>query len=254
MFAAAFLDRLARRIRGLLRILDAADVDEDERRHRDARHHIHQHDIAPTEDRQQRADRKRRKRIADVAAHAVERHHQPLPFGKAVGEPRDRGRMPEVVADADEGRAQQHHPIDVREAHHEIGEADPEQRHRHQQALAADRVDEDAAGNVGDGARRILERQDRADLAVAQPQLGADQRQQQIERRRIPMGERVTRADNPDLPKRTARLNARIDRRHRHFEVHRPCPRQIALPVKAAGIGSGGLAVCTVWETAEQSP
>ena len=54
--------------------------------------------------------------------------------------------MPEIVADADQRRAGQHQPIVVGEAHQQIRHADPEQRDGHQQALAADGIDEQPPG------------------------------------------------------------------------------------------------------------
>jgi len=60
--------------------------------------------------------------------------------------------------------------------------------------LAPHGVDKDSAGTLEIAPAATLARQDRADLAVAQSELGADQRQQQIKRRldtnasaRVPM-------------------------------------------------------------------
>ena len=70
----------------------------------------------------------RRERVAGIAAHAVQRQHEPLALRKALRERRDRRRMPQVVADADQRHAQKQRPVAVREAHQQIRHADPEQR------------------------------------------------------------------------------------------------------------------------------
>ena len=160
--------------------------------------------------------------------------------------------MPEIVADADQRGAGQHHPIDVRKSHHQVGKADPEQRHRHQQALAADRVDEDAARHVGDRAGRELAGQDRADLAVAQAEFVADQRQQQIERRRIPMRQRMPDADDPDLLKRASWPRARFGRNHCHPGI--PWSNPTPLSFRRSRSASGCWTVCTAAGLVEQSP
>ena len=48
-------------------------------------------------------------------------------------------------------------------------------------------------------AGRELAGQDRADLAKAQPEFVADERQQEVERRRIPVGHHVAGGDQPHL-------------------------------------------------------
>ena len=65
----------------------------------DAGNDIHQHDRPPVIALQQKADDQRRNSIADIAAHAVEGHHQALPFREAISEPGDRGGMPDIVPD-----------------------------------------------------------------------------------------------------------------------------------------------------------
>ena len=201
---------LAAAPRGLLGVIDAADVDQDQHRH---------HDAGDARSSARRRASSRPSSSAPTTSGATASPTLPPMLWNDITSPLRSGKrlashgiavgMPEVVADAEQGRAGEHHPIGVRKAHHEIGKADPEQRHRHQQALAADRVDENPARDVGDRAGRELAGQDRADLAVAQAELGADQRQQQIERRRIPMRQRVADADDPDLLKRAPWAGAR---------------------------------------------
>ena len=137
---------------------------------------------------EQRAGDQRRERVADIAAHAVDRDDQAFAVGVALRQQRDRGRVPEVVADADQRGAGQQQPVVMAEAHQQVGRADPEQRHRHQQALAADGIDEQPARDVGNRPGERLGGQDRADLEVGEPQLVPDQRQKQIKSRGIPMG------------------------------------------------------------------
>ena len=161
---------------------------EQHHRHHDAGDHVDDHDLAPAQHREQRAGGQGRERVADIAAHAVDRDHQALAVGIALRQQRDRSRMPEVVADADQRRASQQQPVVVGEAHEHVGRADPEQRDRHQQAFAADGIDEQPARDVGNRPGEGLGGQDRADLEVAEPQLVPDQRQKQIESGRIPMG------------------------------------------------------------------
>ena len=132
----------------------AAEQDQQHHRHHDAGDHVDDHDLAPAQHREQRAGDQRRERVADIAAHAVDRDDQPFAVGIALRQQRDRGRVPEVVADADQRRAGQQQPVVVAEAHQQVGRADPEQGDRHQQALAADRIDEQAARDVGNGAGR----------------------------------------------------------------------------------------------------
>jgi hypothetical protein len=110
--------------------------------------------------------------------------------------------MPEIVADADQGGTDEQHPVAVGKAHHQIRHADPGQRDRHQQPLATDRIHHHSTRHVGERAGGELTGQNRSDLAEAQVQLPADQRQQQIERRRIPMGHHVAGGDQPHLAKR----------------------------------------------------
>src|SRR5205814_9864903 len=69
-------------------------------------------------------------------------------------------------------------------------------------ALAPDGVGDDAARHIRDRPRDVLARHDEADLAVAERELLADDRKQQVERRRIPMGKPMAHRDEPYLAKR----------------------------------------------------
>src|SRR6185369_17051199 len=80
-----------------------------------------------------------------------------------------------------------------------VRKSDPEERHGHQQALASHRVHYHAAGDVGDGGGDVLAGDDEADLAVREAELVADERQQQVEGRRIPVRERMAGGDQPQL-------------------------------------------------------
>ena len=170
---------------------------------------IHDDDAAPIVNLQQPADDEGRNGVADIGAHAVERHDQALAIGEAVASHGIAVGMPDIVADADQRRADKNHPISVRGSHDEIGNADPAQRNRHEQALAADGVDENSAGHIGDGTGRVLAGQDRSDLCVIETEFFPDERQEDIECRRVPMRQRVADADHPDFAKR-----APLDRVH----------------------------------------
>ena len=139
-------------------------LDQDDAGHHHARDDVEHHDVAPAQQRQHGADHQRRHRVPDIAAHAVDRHHQPAPLGKAPRQQRNGGRVPEVVADADQGGAAEQHPVLMAEPHQQIGGADPEQGERHEQALAVDRIHQHAARHIGERARGRLAGQDRADL------------------------------------------------------------------------------------------
>ena len=144
----------------------------------------------------------------------MDRHHQPAPLRKIPRQQRDRGRVPNIVADADERRADQQHPVAVGKAHGEVGQPDPGERQRHQQALARNRIHRHAAGDVGQRSGGKLDRQDRADLAEAQPKVAADQRQQQVERRWVPMRHQVAGGDQPHLTEAGGRCRLGRDARH----------------------------------------
>ena len=182
--------------------IHAAEQHQNHASHQDAGHDVDDHDVAPAHAGEQPAGGERRQRIADIAAHAVDRDDKSLALRKRARQERDRRRVPEIIADADETGAGEQRPVRVREAHQQIGRADPAQRERHEQALARHRIGDHAAGNVGQRAAHELAGQDRTDLLIAEVQLVADQRQQQIKRRRIPMGERVAERDQPDIGKR----------------------------------------------------
>jgi hypothetical protein len=171
-------------------------------RHDEPGHHVENHDFAPGEPGEERAHDERGERIADVAPHAVDREHQALAFGKAPRERRDRGRVPEAVAETHQGDAGEQHEVGMAESHQQVGKPHPEERHGHEHALAPDGVDEDAAGNIGHGARQVLAGHDEADLAVGEAQLPPDDRQQQVERGGIPVRERMAQGDQPDVAKR----------------------------------------------------
>ena len=68
--------------------------------------------------------------------------------------------------------------------------ADPAQRDGHEQALLADTVDKEAAGQIGNRARGELAGQDRADLRIVEPELLTDERKQEVERCRVPVRQR----------------------------------------------------------------
>ena len=112
-------------------------------------------------------------------------------------------------------------------SHDQIGEADPAKRDCHQQSLAADGVDENAARHVGDGAGGILAGQNRSDLGVVETELIPDQRQENIECGRVPMGERVADADDPDFAKRPLRDRIHCYCRCGHFPSSIPRPRRL---------------------------
>jgi hypothetical protein len=107
--------------------------------------------------------------------------------------------VPDAVAKPDQSDAREQHEIAMREADQQIRKADPEERHRHQHAFAAYGVDHHAARDVGDGRGDVLAGDDQADLAVGEAELVADERQQQVEGRRIPVRERMAGSDQPQL-------------------------------------------------------
>jgi hypothetical protein len=200
------------RVRLALRA-DAQRAEEYQHQHRDHQpgNHVEDHDLAPGEEGEKRADRERRERIAHVAAHAVQRQHESLALREAARERGDRGGMPEAVAEPDQRHAREQHEVAVAESHQQIREADPEERHRHQHALAPDGIHQDSARHVRDRARDVLAGHDEADLAVGEAHLPADDRQDEIERRRVPVRERVAEGDEPHLAKRARRNRVPID-------------------------------------------
>ena len=198
--------------------IEPADQKQNNARHQHAGNDVDDDDIAPAHAREQKTGGKRRQCIAHIAAHAVDRNHEAFALRKRTRQQRDRGRVPKIVADADQARTAEQRPIRMREAHQQVGCADPAQRQRHEQPFARHRIGDHAAGNVGQRSADKLTSQDRADLAVAQAQFVADERQQQIERRRIPMGEHVAERDQPDVGKRTGSNGLRRGDRRRNFD------------------------------------
>ena len=93
------------------------EVEQQHDRHDDAGDDVEHHHVAPAQHRQHGAGDQRRHRIADIAGHAVKRHDQAAPVRVAVAEQRDGGRVPEIIADADQRRAAEQHPIGVADAH-----------------------------------------------------------------------------------------------------------------------------------------
>src|SRR5882724_11582782 len=72
------------------------------------------------EQRKQRADHHRRNRVADVAAHAVQRKNQAFALRVALAKRRDRRRMPDAVAKADQRDAREQHRVAVRKADEKV--------------------------------------------------------------------------------------------------------------------------------------
>ncbi len=231
-----------------------ADQHQNDASHQDAGHDVDDHNVAPTRDGQKPSRGQRRQRIANIAAHAVNRNDEALALWKRAREQRDRGRMPEIVADADKAGAGEQRPVGMREAHQQIRCADPAQRQRHEQALARHRVRDHSARNVGQRAADELTGQDRTDLLVAEVQLVADQRQQQIERRRIPVGERVAERDEPDVGERPGGARGRGYCKCRHpgraafcwaFRLNFLCGTEYLAPILLSShFVAGGLTTC----------
>ena len=172
-----------------------------EDRHRDARDNVHDYDRPPAEHCQQCSDRKRSKRIADVTAHAVQRQHQPFALGEALGQGGNRRWVPQIIADADQRDAEQKQPVAVSKSHQQVRHTDPEQGNRHQQPLLAHGIDERATGYVGDRAGDVLAGHDEPDLAIAEIELATDDRQQQVEGRRVPVRQAMADRDQPYVAK-----------------------------------------------------
>jgi hypothetical protein len=122
--------------------------------------------------------------------------------------------VPEIVADPDQGCTRQQDPIGIGEAHQQIRNSDPGERDRHQHALAADMIHKNAARHIGNRAGHVLDREDRADLRIAETEFVPDQGQQQIERSRIPMGECMADGDQPDVQQGLSRCEVGGDGGH----------------------------------------
>ena len=189
--------------------LKRAEQDEDQHRDDESRQDVHHDHLPPREQRKQRADHHRRNRVADVAAHAVQRKNQAFALRVALAERRDRRRMPDAVAKADQRDAREQHRVAVGKADEKVREADPEQRYRHQQALAAHGVDQHSARHIGNGRGNVLAGHDQPDLAVRQTELAADQRQQQVEGRRIPVRQAMADGNQPHIAKCMSRRGLR---------------------------------------------
>ena len=187
-----------------------------------------------------KSGRERRQRIAGIASHAMQRNHQSFARGIVMSQQRNRGRMPKIVTDADQARARQQRPVGVGEPHQQIRRSDPAERDRHQQSLARDRIDQNSARDVRERSADELAGQDRTDLAVAQSQLVTDQRQQQIERRRIPMGQHLAERDQPHIGKRPRSRprdrRGNIERRH-----SRSVPPKAMRPIRRSRIATGAI-------------
>ena len=78
-----------------------------------------------------------------------------------------------------------------------IGQADPEQRERHQRAFFADHIDQHAAGHRHDRADAVHRRHDETDFGVGQIEFAAEQRQQHVKRGRIPVREHMAGGNQP---------------------------------------------------------
>ena len=100
---------------GIIGSRKRAQHDEYDRRHDGAGNDVHDHGRAPAHVGEQQPDEERRDRFTEIAAHAVQGEDQPLAVGIAVGERRNGGGMPQVVADADERHAGEQHPVVVGE-------------------------------------------------------------------------------------------------------------------------------------------
>ena len=180
------------------RALQVAPEQREPEQHRQRQQAGRHQRAAPAGERGERHHGDRRQREAEVAGEGVDAEGAGQPLRRDAGRHDDVvGRMDHAVADSGEHGQRQHHGVAGAQA--EQPDGDPHERHPgEQQGAGADPVGKEAGRDLGRAGGGVERGQQQAELGVADPELGLDQREQRRQREQIEVAQRMARAEQAE--------------------------------------------------------